>query len=250
MSAAAGSGQSANQARRDMVHRGERADTIATMSGWAQAGVSAALWAAYAVPVRVRARTLRAAGAARAAWRLGCFGARRSSCSPSPSARSSTRAADERLSGAHGRARDDRRPGAAAARARDDRSAARTCAARARGRGDRAASAIRAALALWAASLYLWHLRVAYEAAVRHDVIHVLEHACFFAFGVNLWLALLGPLPKPAWFGNGARLAYVVVVNLVGAGLAYTLAWAIAAVPDLRGHGGGQRVATRAPPAA
>ncbi len=83
-----------------------------------------------------------------------------------------------------------------------------------------------AALALWAASLYLWHLRAAYEAAVRDDVIHVLEHACFFAFGVNLWLALLGPLPKPAWFGTGARLGYVVAVNLVGAGLAYTLAWA------------------------
>jgi cytochrome c oxidase assembly factor CtaG len=82
------------------------------------------------------------------------------------------------------------------------------------------------AFALWAASLYLWHLRGAYEAAVRHDVVHVLEHACFFAFGANLWFALLGPLPKPAWFGTGARLVYVIAVSLVGAGLAYTFAWA------------------------
>jgi cytochrome c oxidase assembly factor CtaG len=81
------------------------------------------------------------------------------------------------------------------------------------------------AFPLWAAGLYLWHLRIAYEGAVRNDFVHVLEHACFFAFGANLWFALLGPLPKPAWFGTGARLVYVIAVNLVGAGLAYTFAW-------------------------
>ena len=32
-----------------------------------------------------------------------------------------------------------------------------------------------------------------------------------------MWLALLGPLPKPAWFGNLARLAYIIAVRLTGA---------------------------------
>ena len=41
-----------------------------------------------------------------------------------------------------------------------------------------------------------------------------------------MWMALLGPLPKPAWFGNGARLVYVVVVRLGGAALANVLLWA------------------------
>jgi cytochrome c oxidase assembly factor CtaG len=82
------------------------------------------------------------------------------------------------------------------------------------------------AIALWAAGLYLWHLRPAYEAAVAHDLVHVLQHACFFVFGANLWLALLGPLPKPEWFGNGARLAYVLVVWIAGTMLAYAFVWA------------------------
>jgi putative membrane protein len=81
------------------------------------------------------------------------------------------------------------------------------------------------AVALWAADLYLWHLRPAYEAAVAHDLVHVLEHACFFAFGANLWLALLGPLPKPAWFGNGVRLAYVLAVRIAATMLAYAFVW-------------------------
>jgi cytochrome c oxidase assembly factor CtaG len=80
--------------------------------------------------------------------------------------------------------------------------------------------------ALWGANLYLWHLRPAYEAAVAHDPVHVLQHACFFLFGANLWMALLGPLPKPAWFGNGARLAYVLAVRIIATMLAYAFVWA------------------------
>ena len=79
------------------------------------------------------------------------------------------------------------------------------------------------AFGLWAAGLYLWHLPVLHEAAVRHGAVHALQHACFVAFGVNMWLALLGPLPKPAWFGNAARLVYVVAVRLTGAVLGNVL---------------------------
>jgi cytochrome c oxidase assembly factor CtaG len=82
------------------------------------------------------------------------------------------------------------------------------------------------AFSLWAASLYLWHLPFAYDAAVHHDTIHVLQHACFFAFGFNLWMPLFGPLPKPAWFGNGARLGYVVAVRVGGFALGNALTWA------------------------
>ena len=35
-----------------------------------------------------------------------------------------------------------------------------------------------------------------------------------------MWMALLGPLPKPAWFTNAARLVYIVAVRLAGAVLA------------------------------
>ena len=39
----------------------------------------------------------------------------------------------------------------------------------------------------------------------------------FVFFGANMWMALLGPLPKPAWFGNLAKLVYIIAVRLTGA---------------------------------
>jgi cytochrome c oxidase assembly factor CtaG len=81
------------------------------------------------------------------------------------------------------------------------------------------------AIVLWAGDLYVWHLPLLYQLAVRHDLVHALEHACMFWFGFALWFALLGPLPKPAWFNNWARLGYVVVVRLAGAVLANVLIW-------------------------
>jgi putative membrane protein len=82
------------------------------------------------------------------------------------------------------------------------------------------------ALPLWLADLYLWHVPGLYQAALTSQPIHALEHACFAGFGIAMWMALVGPLPKPAWFGNGARLIYVVVVRFGGAVLANVLIWA------------------------
>jgi putative membrane protein len=102
------------------------------------------------------------------------------------------------------------------------------------------------AFALWAADLYLWHLPFAYQAALRHDVLHVLQHACFFAFGFNLWLPLFGPLPKPAWFGNGARLGYVVAVRVAGFALGNALTWAGVEFYPFYGHALGDQSAAGA----
>jgi putative membrane protein len=73
------------------------------------------------------------------------------------------------------------------------------------------------AFPLWAIDLYLWHAPALHEAAVRHSGVHALQHLSFIVFGANMWMALLGPLPKPRWFGNLARLAYVLAVRLTGA---------------------------------
>ncbi len=70
------------------------------------------------------------------------------------------------------------------------------------------------AFTLWAVNLYAWHLRVLHEGAVRHDDLHALQHMLFLALGMNMWMALLGPLPKPVWFGNAAKLGYIVAVRL------------------------------------
>jgi cytochrome c oxidase assembly factor CtaG len=79
------------------------------------------------------------------------------------------------------------------------------------------------ALPAWMISFYVWHLPALYQAALRHEIIHGLQHICFLAFGIAVWMALLGPLPKPAWFSNAARLAYIIVVRLAGTVLANVL---------------------------
>ena len=81
------------------------------------------------------------------------------------------------------------------------------------------------ALPLWGVNLWLWHLPVLYDAALDHDAVHALEHACFFAGGLLLWTTLLGLLPGPRWFGIGARLAALGVVWLVGGALANVFIW-------------------------
>jgi cytochrome c oxidase assembly factor CtaG len=81
------------------------------------------------------------------------------------------------------------------------------------------------ALPLWAANLYLWHLPVLYEGAIRHDVLHALEHACFLGFGMLMWAAVVEVVPGPAWFGTGWKLAYVVVVRLLETVLGNVFFW-------------------------
>lgn len=87
------------------------------------------------------------------------------------------------------------------------------------------------ALPLWAADLFVWHLPFLYEAAVRSPAVHALEHAMFVGFGVGAWMALLGPLPRPAWFGNLAKLLYILALRLLATVLANVLLWTHAIYP-------------------
>lgn len=81
------------------------------------------------------------------------------------------------------------------------------------------------ALILWAVNLYVWHLPVLYDLAIRVDIVHALEHMCFLWFGTFLWLGLIGPLPKPRWFNGWAKLGYVLVIRFFGAVLGNVLIW-------------------------
>jgi putative membrane protein len=76
------------------------------------------------------------------------------------------------------------------------------------------------AMVVWSVNFYAWHLPAAYQAALRHPLLHAIEHATFLAFGIAVWMALLGPLPKPHWFSNSARLVYIIAVRLIGTVLA------------------------------
>ncbi len=82
------------------------------------------------------------------------------------------------------------------------------------------------ALPLWTANLYLWHLPALYEAALRHESLHALEHVLFFGCGALMWAAVVEVLPGPAWFGTGAKLGYIVVVRLLETVLGNVFFWA------------------------
>jgi putative membrane protein len=92
------------------------------------------------------------------------------------------------------------------------------------------------ALPLWIVDLYVWHLPALYQAALHSQAVHALEHTSFVFFGITMWMALLGPLPQPEWFGNGAKLLYIVGVRLAGALLGNVFIWSGSVFyPDYRG---------------
>ncbi|HEX5223981.1 MAG TPA: cytochrome c oxidase assembly protein [Solirubrobacteraceae bacterium] len=93
------------------------------------------------------------------------------------------------------------------------------------------------AFPLWAVDLYVWHLPVFYEAALRHTWVHALEHAMFLGFGVNMWMCLFGPLPMPQWFGNLGKLVYIFAVRLTGTVLGNVFLWAGGAFYPFYEHG-------------
>lgn len=81
------------------------------------------------------------------------------------------------------------------------------------------------ALPFWALNLFLWHTPVLFEAAVQNDFVHALQHGMFLAAGINLWMPLFGPLPQPSWFGNFAKLVYVVLAFFAMMILGNVLVW-------------------------
>jgi putative membrane protein len=81
------------------------------------------------------------------------------------------------------------------------------------------------ALPLWAFNLFLWHVPALYQDAYGAAPVHALEHATFLFFGCLMWMPVFGPLPKPAWFSAGWKVAYVIAVRFTGAILGNVLMW-------------------------
>jgi cytochrome c oxidase assembly factor CtaG len=95
------------------------------------------------------------------------------------------------------------------------------------------------AFPLWAIDLYVWHLPIFYEAALRHAGVHALEHAMFLGFGITMWMCLFGPLPMPRWLGNLGKLCYIVAVRLTGTVLGNVFVWSGTVFYPFYAHGDG-----------
>jgi putative membrane protein len=81
------------------------------------------------------------------------------------------------------------------------------------------------AFPLWVLNFYLWHVPALYDAAYGGAPLHALEHATFIFFGCLMWMPILGPLPKPAWFTAGWKVVYVIAVRFAGVILGNVLMW-------------------------
>jgi putative membrane protein len=81
------------------------------------------------------------------------------------------------------------------------------------------------AFPIWAIDLYAWHIPWLYDKAYGGAAVHALEHTMFIACGCLMWMALLGPLPRPAWFTNAWKLGYVIAVRFTGIVLGNVFMW-------------------------
>jgi putative membrane protein len=81
------------------------------------------------------------------------------------------------------------------------------------------------ALPLWAANFVIWHVPTLFDAALRNDAIHALQHSLFVALGMLLWAALIEPLPGPAWFTAPWKIPYVLAMWLVMLVLSQVFIW-------------------------
>ena len=80
-------------------------------------------------------------------------------------------------------------------------------------------------IAIWLFLMYLWHVPALYDAATQSPLLHVLEHACFFAAGLALWWPLIQPVPMRRRLTGMQPLAYIASAKASLAALGLYLAW-------------------------
>jgi cytochrome c oxidase assembly factor CtaG len=76
------------------------------------------------------------------------------------------------------------------------------------------------AVPLWLCVVVAWHLPVAYDAALRHPPVHVLEHLSFVVVGTLVWILLIDPVGHGRLSVN-ERLGLAVVLFWIGQVIAY-----------------------------
>jgi cytochrome c oxidase assembly factor CtaG len=76
------------------------------------------------------------------------------------------------------------------------------------------------AIALYVATMALWHVPAMYDAALEHPVLHVLEHISFGLAGGLYWWHLLSPIRARRRLGGMGPIVYMlgtkVLVGLLG----------------------------------
>ncbi len=81
------------------------------------------------------------------------------------------------------------------------------------------------AVVLYVGAIWAWHIPAAYDLALRHPVVHALEHLSFLAAGSLYWWHLLSPIRARKRLGGMGPIAYMastkLFVGALGMGLAF-----------------------------
>jgi putative membrane protein len=92
------------------------------------------------------------------------------------------------------------------------------------------------ALFLWLFLMYLWHVPALYDAALEHGLVHLLEHASFFAAGVAIWWPLVQPVPMRRRMTGLWPVAYIGAAKFGLAALGLYLTWSGTSIYDYYEH--------------
>ena len=81
------------------------------------------------------------------------------------------------------------------------------------------------AVVLYVAVIWVWHIPAAYDAALRHGAVHLLEHTTFLLAGSLYWWHLLSPIRARMRLSGMGPVVYMastkVLVGALGMGLAF-----------------------------
>jgi cytochrome c oxidase assembly factor CtaG len=81
------------------------------------------------------------------------------------------------------------------------------------------------AVILYVGVIWAWHIPAAYDLALRHPIVHVLEHVTFLLAGSLYWWHLLSPIRGRLRLGGLGPIAYMgstkLFVGALGMGLAF-----------------------------
>jgi len=73
------------------------------------------------------------------------------------------------------------------------------------------------AFVLFNGNLWAWHAPALYEAALRHENVHILQHLTFLSTGLLFWWPVVAPAPAPGRRGGlpiGGRMVYLVLATV------------------------------------
>jgi cytochrome c oxidase assembly factor CtaG len=86
------------------------------------------------------------------------------------------------------------------------------------------------AVLAYVAVIWAWHIPAAYDVAVRHEGVHLLEHLSFVVVGTLYWWHLLSPIRARARLDGLGPVAYMTASKLFVGALGMGLAFAPAAL--------------------